>query len=125
MGKVSPQLPVHRRNSIFKRQLNKICDEYSTYLIVSYTLEIFEGNVLTNGGNTKRTMLIFFFPHYIATVGLHRFAKIIVWKNLFIIWFTMDASGSIPRILTLHILNTVDKIRSPVSLTLPQILADS
>lgn len=70
-------------------------------------------------------MLIFFFPHYIAAVGLRRFTKIFVWLNLFFVWLTVDASGSIPRVLTLHILNSVDKIRSSVRLTLPQILANS
>lgn len=97
----------------------------NTYLIVSNTLELFIWDVLADGWHAERAMPVLIFPHNIPAVGFHRFSKIVVWDNLCIIWLSMDASGGIPRVLTLHILNTMDEIRSSVRLALPKILTDA
>jgi len=124
MGKVNPQLLARHHSSKNKRQLNiKWYD--LTYLVVGDTLKLFVWNVLANGWHAERAMPILLCPHNVSAVGLHRLTEIMVGHNLFFIWLTMDAPCSIPRILALHILNSVNKIRSPICLSLSQILADS
>lgn len=89
-----------------------------TYLIVCNALEILERDVLTNRGHTERPVPILLFANHISAVWFHRLAKVMVWNDLIGIGLTVDAPGCVPGVFTLHVLDTVDEIGSPVSLSL-------
>lgn len=67
-------------------------------------------------------MTIFSLTNEVPAVWLDTFAKVVIWLNHLFIWFSMDASASIPWVIALHILDAMDKVRASVSLTLTEVL---
>lgn len=91
-------------------------------MIISNTSELLEWNIFTDGWATEWSLLISFSSYNISTVWLNWFSEIIIWLNFSCIWLTVNASGCVPWVITLNILDSMNKVSSSISLTLSQIL---
>ena len=88
----------------------KHCINRYTYLIISNTLEVLQRNIITDGREAKRSVPICFFPNHISTIWFGRLSQISVRFNLRCVWLAVDATGGIPGVLTLYVLDAVDEI---------------
>ena len=81
-----------------------------TYLVISYTLEVLQRNVISDGRQAKRSVPIRFLSHHVSAIGLGGLAEIFVRFDLRCVWLAVDATGGIPGVLTLYVLDAVDEI---------------
>ena len=81
-----------------------------TYLVISDTLEVLQRNVITDCWEAKCSVPVRFFSHYVSAIGLGGLAKIFVRFDLRCVWLAVDATGGIPGVLTLYVLDAVDEI---------------
>lgn len=102
-----------------------IYSKIKTYLIISNRSEILVGDIFSNGGYSKRTVLIIWLTNDVSTIWFNTFAKVIVRLHISTLWLSMDASSSVPRVFTLNIFNAMDKVWASVSLSLAQVFGDS
>ena len=81
-----------------------------TYLVISYTLEVLQWNVITDGWQTEGSVPVRFLSHHVSAIWFGGFAKISVRFDLRCVWLAVDATGGIPGVLTLYVLDAVDEI---------------
>lgn len=81
-----------------------------TYLVISDTLEVLQRNVITDGWKTECSVPIRFLSHNVSAIGLGGLAEIFVRFDLRCVWLAVDATGGIPGVLTLYVLDAVDEI---------------
>ena len=70
-------------------------------------------------------MSIFGFAHQVPAVGLRCSTKITIGLNLSLGGLSMDASSCVPRVLSLHILDSVNEVIASWLLTLSKVLAST
>ena len=70
-------------------------------------------------------MSIVFSSYEVSAVWLCWSSQVSVWKNFCWLWLSMNASCSVPRVIALHILNSMHKVRAAWYLTLSEVLWNS
>ena len=81
-------------------------------IVVCHRFELFEGNICPDSRTTECAVRIFRASHHIAGTGLDTFAKISIRLKLFSIWLSMQATSSVPNIIThtINVSNTESKV---------------
>ena len=81
-----------------------------TYLVISNTLEVLQRNVIADGWQSECSVPISFLSHNVSAIRLCGLAEIFVRFDLRCVWLAVDATGGIPGVLTLYVLDAVDEI---------------
>jgi hypothetical protein len=93
-----------------------------TYLVISHRSEALVWNILSNGWDTKRPVLVCLSAHNITAVWFDALAQVMVWLHMGLSWLSMDASGGVPWVSRLHVLDSMHEVFSSIALTLTQVL---
>ena len=96
-----------------------------TYLEVSDGSLGRELDVSSYGWATEGAMGVFFLSHEVSAVWLRASAETHVCSKFNLGWLTVDASGCVPGVSTLNVLDTVHEISSSWDLTLSEVLGDT
>jgi len=90
----------------------------SVVLVISYALKCFIWNIVSYGGDSKRSVDIILVSYHISAVRLDGFAKIMVGLHIFFTWLAVDASRGIPGVFTLNVPDAVNKFVTSIRLSL-------